>query len=190
MSVPLRETKFDADEPAPQVFEPWRPVKWKPAYDIVVSLFCSGMTQVDIARQTGYHKQHVYNILSTPEAEIIKKKFSLAVQNSIAEEIPGKIAKLRKKAYDRLEEVLDNDTLVEKAPFQMFSAATSFLKGIGSLNDGGLVINNNNQTQNNHLAMSDELASELVAALKEANQVKEIHDAEFKLLGVEQGRKD
>jgi hypothetical protein len=156
----------------------------------VVLLHCAGYTNKEVAKQTNYHPVHVANILNAPQAQVTIQKFSERLTETILSDLPGRRARLIQKSYDRIEEALDNEALNEKAPLQMASLGISLLKGLGSLNDGGLTINQNN-TQNN-LSLPEGVAQDLVAALREANTVRDTHkaipDAEFDLVGTGKAR--
>ncbi len=53
---------------------PWQPRKRRPEHLHVLRLYFAGMTQVDIARVTGYTPQHVGNIVNLPESEEILRE--------------------------------------------------------------------------------------------------------------------
>lgn len=118
------------------MIQPWQPLKWKPAYDLMISMHCYGYSNVEIARQLEYSPVQVGNILRSDEAKTVIKRVRTEYLNQISEDVPTQIEELKAKSFMAISNALSNADLAEKAPLAVASMGINFLKGIGSLSDG------------------------------------------------------
>src|SRR6266850_7034341 len=50
----------------------WKPKRWHPVYEEIVLLGALGYANTEIAREKGFTKEHVSNVLNTPQAKMIQ----------------------------------------------------------------------------------------------------------------------
>lgn len=86
-------------EKAPSMLMPWVPLKWKPAYDIMVALKCAGHSNVEIAVIVEYTAVQVGNILRSPEARRRLDDFSSNFSKTSDETLRGKLEKKIGRAH-------------------------------------------------------------------------------------------
>lgn len=149
---------------------PWRPLTWKPIYDVMVALHCAGHSNVEIAEHTDYSAVQVGNILRSPEAKKKAAEAANAFTSSATEGIQRDLQALKSKAVERITAVIMNDAIAEAAPFRVMDASMSLLKGLGTLNGDG-----EKKEVNNTVIISDEVAKKLFDGAALADRVKQLH---------------
>jgi len=152
----------------------WRPKKWLAEYDRIVALAVLNKTNEEIAEQTGYTKEHVSTILNLPEGKLFYEKLKNAVKKKIEDNIPALLEDTAKKAAARINDIVNDDTLRERAPFQMASLSMDVLKGIGHLKSGvqssPFAIVNNGQ-----MVVTTQQHSDILEGISKIEEVKRIH---------------
>lgn len=155
---------------------PWQPVKWKPVYDMMIALHISGVSNVEIGKQLDYTPVQVGNILRSDEGKNYINQIQRSIRSQMSDDIPTRLEQLKQLSYNRISEALSNEELAQRSPLAVASTAMSFLKGIGSLNDGGTKIQNNNFTA----GIPVQHVTDLIAVMKESNSLQKDYDAEVR----------
>lgn len=143
----------------------WVPLEWDPIYDQMIALSITGMTNAVVGLRLGYTAQQVSNILNTPEAKLIKQRFSEHIKKNT--EIS--LSDLKNIATKRLADVLTNDDLAEAAPFRMFDAAAKLLSGVGALSDGS------DKVITNVINIPSEHVDRLAAAFAKSDEARRLN---------------
>lgn len=167
------ETPFHEQDRRPIVYQATKRTSrnWWPVYETMVALHCTGLTSKEISERLNYHDASVRMVFRMPQAKTLIKKFVEALQKRTMEDLPEKILSAKSLAYSRIHETLSTDALQEKSPFAMAQLSISFLKGIGSLESGGVKV----ETNHNTMVLDSSQSNELISALKEANEVRRLH---------------
>lgn len=154
---------------------PWRPLTWKPAYDIMVSLHASGYSNVKIAEMTDYSAVQVGNILRSPEAQRMIAEARTNVTKSIEGDMKSRLSKLQEKALQRVEQVIFDDERAAASPVTIMEKSMSLLKGLGLLAGE----NNPSVVQHNKtLVISESVAARLFDGMALADHVKSLHSGD------------
>lgn len=107
----------------------WNPKEWHPIYEEVVLLDCMGYKRTEIAYRMGFSDMHVTNILKTEQAAIVRKLVLARINGKAMQTIEQRLETVTLKAMQRVEDVINNDTLAEKNPLGVFDRAITLLKG-------------------------------------------------------------
>ena len=163
----------------------WVPIQWKPEYEAIVALSCTGLSNEEVGKRFGYGKQQISNICNTPQAkklkEIINERLRLANTSTLAERMEN----MSEKAMKHIEFVLDRPTEDFKNPLAIFDRSLAFLKGAGVAKpDNSIPAPTVNNIHNTHveraMILNGDQAKQLHDGLKMADQVKVIHSGESK----------
>lgn len=158
----------------------WDPKEWRPEYEAMAALACTGMAHGEIARRFGYKAPWISMILNSPKGKIVQQllinKMREAASTTITTE---RIQRLQAKAFENVETVIENSDLLERSPMAIFGASMEILKKapvFGAEQDKpteppGVV---NNQ-QNNFFLAPGISRDEVNKSLDVANRVKELH---------------
>ena len=163
-----------------KAFKKWTPKKWKPEYEIVVSLSCTGLSNEEVGKRTGYGKQQVSNIINTPQGQKLIQIITERLHKANAINVTERVERLQQAALKHVEYILDTPTDQFKNPLAIFDRSLAFLK---STSGGKFVSDTGNTTNNvvnaniaNAMILSPEAKNLLTEGLDKANQVKVIHD--------------
>src|SRR3990172_6975361 len=171
MGRPLGSKNKNYDDPI--LIQSWVPLKWQPVYETKVALHIAGKSNIYIGEALDYTPTQVGNILRSPEALAIKRSYIERVRENTSTEIPEQLEELKRLAVNHLKTLLEDTDKAKEAPFAMANFSMGFLKGIGTLSDGGAKVTNNTL-----IAMSPQAQVDLVKGLMEANEVKRLHSGE------------
>lgn len=156
---------------------PWRPLKWKPVYDLMVTLHIQGHTNREIAEIVGYTAVQVGNVLRAPET---KKKIDLLTKqlhDRVLENNEDQLSKIKAHAIRNISQVMADDSLVIKRPFEAARLSADILKGLGTFKGGSgtdITINQQNNTQNVQ-GITGEQIDRLALALELSNEANRMH---------------
>jgi hypothetical protein len=163
---------------------PWRPLKWKPVYDLMVTLFIQGHTHKEIADITGYTPVQVGNIIRSPD---VKKKIDLLTKQlheRILENSEDQLSVIKAKAIKNVAQIISDETLAVKRPFETARMSIDILKGLGTFQTGNKTeVNVNSNNTQTIAGITGEQLDKLTAALELSNEVAKLHGAkEVKLI--------
>jgi len=159
----------------PARFMKWRPRRWELVYEQMVALSTLGKSNTEIAEMYNYTPQHVSNILNTPEASLTRRLMLDKLRDGMAVKIPERLEALADKATQRIAEVLYDDDLAQRSPFQVADRGLAVLKGLGKLKDEA----NANRTNIGHaLIVSPELAAQITGGLAATRRAHELNPPE------------
>lgn len=120
----------------------WSPKKWRPVYEVMVGLHVMGFSNKDIAERTGYTPQQVCNIVNSKQAAVIIKiiterirQGTFDVVEKTTKPMQERITDLQEKALERVEDVIGNDEIFEKAPFHMIDRSIKLLQATRIIGD-------------------------------------------------------
>lgn len=150
---------------------PWVPLKWKPLYDIIISLHCSGYTNKAIAAYVNYSAVQVGNILRSPEAKRMIAENRSNLNKEAAVDRRGRLEAIQDKAIQRIEDAIFDEKLALNAPLRMMDASMSLLKGLGMLNGDGAQTTIHQKT----VVISEGIAKKLFDGTALADRAKELH---------------
>lgn len=151
----------------------WEPVEWHPWYEQIVLELCMGSKNIEVARKYGLTKVHVCNINRTRQAHEIRQRVLAEIQSGSKFSIQDRMSAMVEKSIERVEAMLDNDTLFEEKPLAVSDRAFRFLEGMNKLKgQGGTNINN---TQINQVNVPPESLDRFTKALESASQVRALH---------------
>lgn len=149
------------------MIQPWQPLKWKPAYDLMVAMHISGYSNVEIARQLDYSQVQVGNVLRSDDGKVAIERARREVYKSTSSDISTQIEELKAKSFLRISDALSNEELAEKAPLAVAGMGITFLKGIGSLSDGA----SKNTNINLSVPVTPGMFADMIDALRESNEL-------------------
>src|SRR6185436_459287 len=109
--------------PAMSKFTRWAPKIWHPYYTEVVALNAAGYSHAEIALKHSITKQHVSNIVSTPQAKLILRQIHEKMMKSVEGSIDANLSVAAHKASERIREYLTDE---EKFPTSMGVVDRSF----------------------------------------------------------------
>ena len=154
----------------------WQPKNWKPEYTEMVSLSILGMSNQNVAdeifKRTGnrYTSQHVSNVLNTTSGRTLYRHMANKVREHIEETIPEKLTYIAQRTVERLKEMIDDEELFKKAPFQVIDRGLKVAASTGHISDssGGSGARGN-------MIVPAESMKVLVEAIKNSENVRRIH---------------
>lgn len=164
----------------------WSPKQWHPVYEEVVLLDMLGYKNIVIAEMKGFTKEHISNILNTPQAKLIKELTVKRMEKKREETIEQRLDRLANKAMERLEETINNDELAAKNPLGLFDRAITVLKSTNNIKEQPTSVDNSRtiivtdaqmEKLNRAMALSDE-AKQLNSGLKPAEGIEIVVDSD------------
>lgn len=114
----------------------WQPKKWEAMHEQIVLLSTLGRSNVQIAQMFGYTPQHICNILNTPEASLIRRRVLENLRESVKSSMDQKMDDLADQSVHRLTELMYDDDLYSKSPFQVVDRGLAILRGVGKMKSG------------------------------------------------------
>lgn len=160
-----------------KAYKRWVPKEWRPEYEAIVALSCTGLDNKEVGKRFGYTKEHISNILTTPQAKKLREIINERLREKNLETFGERYGALNAKALERVEKVMESDDMFEKSPLAIFDRAITVLKATGAVKGeqtgGGLTVNlpQNSRT----MILSESMAEGLRDSLKKADEVKELH---------------
>jgi hypothetical protein len=100
---------------------------WKPIHTSIVLDYAQGRTISQLCEKYGFASSTIANIVRSKKAKDILARIESNILRSGTESFPDAVKKGKILAFERMQQLLQNDTLAEKAPFAFFDkAAKSF----------------------------------------------------------------
>jgi hypothetical protein len=149
----------------------WEPKEWRIEYERIVALSSTGISNTEIGQRVGYTKEFVSLVLNLPQAVELKQKILARFHEQVMVDIPTKLSELAVQATKRLETVLMDDELFEKAPFQVVDRGLDVLKGLKHLRTGTDTSTNIDKA----VIIAGDKLDNLFDGLTKANEVRLIH---------------
>jgi hypothetical protein len=164
-------------------FQHYNPKRWHPEFDLIVIESVSGKSNEEIGRAFGYTKEHVSNILSTPEAKKVKERIRESINDEFDLSLKERLANIGAKAIKHLENFMERDELAANDPFAFIDRAIKIGQVVGAVSkDSG----NGNSTQiinGNALIINSTQAEELKSAMEKSMSLDAINPGDnIKLL--------
>lgn len=158
----------------------WEPKTWKPEYEAMIALSCTGLSNEEVAKRFGYDKQTVSNLRNTTQGKKLISLIAARVRDMNTESITERVAALQSKALERVETIIHSDDAFLEKPLAIFDRALDVLKS-GILKDKSppqhtiLPGSTTNIQKAVFMQVSPEAAKQLDDGLDKANQVRMIH---------------
>ena len=152
----------------------WRPVTWKPLYDLFVMDHVMGYSNVEIAKRHNITSFVVSRVLGSEQAIALIQKASQNLRKHYQQEIPEKLANLEVQSVKLMDRVLNDPDLINSKPLQVFDRALALVKGLGKNMKSEAAPGTVNNTQNN-VIMTPETAKILTEGLAKANDAFLLH---------------
>lgn len=159
----------------PGIFKRWRPRKWHVVYDQIVALDTLGKPQKEIAELFNYTVQHVSNICQCPEAAITRGRLMEQLQQGAVAKLGTDLEVLAVQAKKRLAQMLYDDDLYQRSPFQVVDRGITVLSGVGRLKSRTDAANKVNVERAIILTADDGKA--IRESLQKADAAKRLHAA-------------
>ena len=160
----------------------WVPKKWRPEYEIIVSMYASGMSREAICKKfyefsgTLYTEQHITNICNTPEAQRILTGNIDNIRKRTNDEIQLKLSELQKKAIRRVEQIIESDDHFRDSPFAVVDRAFKVLDmGVGKKETQPVGGTFGNTLIGNALIMTPEAAQIMAEGTKKADEARRLY---------------
>ncbi len=161
-------------------YKKWIPKEWRPEYEAIVALSCTGLGNEEVGRRFGYGKQQVSNILNTPQARKMRELINIRLREANTNTLAERMDRMNDAALKHVEYILTTPTEAFKNPMAIFDRSLAFLKSSGVVRGESVQQSQNvtNIQQNIKTAMilphsSTNLLSE---GLNKANEVMILHD--------------
>jgi hypothetical protein len=151
--------------------ERWIPREWLPVYAQVVIMDISGISNTDIAKDVGFTKEHISNILNTPQAALMRREVYEKLQEKALETIPRRLEAAAVKASERILTLLNDDTRFEDSPFAVVDRGMQVLKGLNHLAGEAKSSINVDKA----VILTGKHSTELLKGLEKANMAQEVH---------------
>jgi hypothetical protein len=151
-----------------------------------------GKSNIWIAEKFDYTPQQVSNILCSQMGQALKKIIGYNIQSAQTATIQSRMETVAEKFVRKIERVVDDEELFEKAPLAIVDRGLAILKSLNHLKGGGgLPMNdgsnsdgsgsptvNNLQINDNRriTVLGDKAVSELRDAIKFSDEARAIHE--------------
>ena len=161
----------------------WEPKQWKPIYEAIVALSCTGLSNEEVGKRFGFGKQQVSNILNTPQGKKLREIIANRIREMNLLTLEERLAFMQKNALTNMDKVLadEDGRLLERAPLALFDRSMSFLKATGAMKGEQLppasnTLVGNAKTVNVLMApLSQEANALLREGISKAKEVEVIH---------------
>lgn len=169
----------------------FEPKTWKPVYDMYVFHHVMGKSNIWIAQEYKKTPQLICNVLRSMQGQVRIKVIAINLQTMREQTIESRMGTVADKFMKRIEAVVEDDELFEKAPFAFVDRGLAIIKGLGKMNgdpssnpNGGSPAVHN--TQNNFAGPVAILSEKAITDLKEAiafsTEARALHESKL-LLG-------
>lgn len=179
MSETIENGKVVGPKTGARITKRWVPKEWKPEYEAMVALSCTGLSNEEVGRRFGYGKQQVSNIINTPMGKKLKEIILNRLRATNEESFTQRISTLQDRALRNIEDVLTNDEYLASKPLAIFDRSQKFLastsaKGIKQEVPDGGSSNGNNTTNIGVIVVNGATRDSLAEALAKADEAKEL----------------
>lgn len=151
----------------------FEPKTWKPKYDLFVYWHCLGWSNKKIAEEFDFTPQQVCNILTSNQGKLRIKLIEENLREARTAGVSSRVEDMAAKLLRRMEDVVDNDSLFEKAPFAVFDRALAVIKGIGYLKGEGMSHPYSGSSTVNHTQINDNRHITNIFSAKALNELRE-----------------
>lgn len=165
----------------------WVPGQWKPIYEAIVARSIQGFSNEAIAAQFNYTKEHISNILNTPEAYHIKK---LSIDNTrrLMLDDKDRLSIIRSKTLDRVIQLADNEEKFTESPLAVLNVLMGFQKDVvqgemkikKNLDANGDPIDRGRVNGGGNVFIQTEQVNLLMDGLRKSDEVDRLHSGEVK----------
>ncbi len=122
----------------------WNPKEWKPEYEAIVALSCTGLAHTIIAERYGYTPIHIGNIVNCEYGKALRAIILAKLRSDVSLATPDLIKDTQAKAVERIHAVLNNDILAENNPLAIFDRSLKYMHWSGQLGNGNPSDNDRN----------------------------------------------
>lgn len=148
----------------------WEPKNWRPVHDQIITLYCAGKSNREIAIEVDYTEALVSNIINSSKGKelashLMEKTREVYIAKSEKDQTLLAVAALK-----RIEFVLTNDELFCQAPLQVFDRSLRYLEAAGKLTG-----NKPDQRTQNNIFIGDDVAKQLAMGMEKAERVRLLH---------------
>lgn len=163
-----------------KAYKKWVPKEWRPEYEAIVALSCTGLSNKEVGARFGYGPQQVSNICNTPQGKKLKEIISERLRVANVATFEERFAALGEVALKNIEDVLGNEGVKSKAPLAIFDRSMSVLKALGKVRreDNPPVAPNGVPLVGNAksvMILTHDADKALAAGLQKAQQAKLLH---------------
>lgn len=160
-----------------RITKKWIPKEWRPEYEAITALSCTGLSNEALGLRFGYGKQQISNILNTPQAKKLREIIVQRLRTANNETMVDRIDNLRDVALKRIETILGDDAQAERTPLAIFDKSLAVLKATGSSKERGIgseYVPGNNVTNNikNAMIVGPEAGKLITEGLAKAEEAK------------------
>lgn len=148
----------------------WNPKQWHPVYEEIVLLDSLGYKNIAIAEMKGFTKEHISNILCTPQAKLIKQLILARMEKKRDETIDQRLERIAEKAMSRVEETINNDELAAKNPLGLFDRAITVLKATNKIKEQPTAVDNSRT-----IIVTDTQMEKLNRAMQLSDEAKQLN---------------
>ena len=154
----------------------WQPKAWRPEYTEMVTLSSLGMSHKaisdEIFKRTGtrYTTQHVSNVMCTRQGKALMEMISRNLQAHVEKTIPERLEAIAHKTIERLEVMMNDDKLFEKAPFAVIDRGMKI-----AVSTGHIKSESSGSGANNKFFIPVEAMKGLIEAMKISENVQTVH---------------
>jgi len=158
----------------------WNPKEWRPEYEAIVGLSCTGLSYDEIGKRFGYTPVHIGNIVNSDMGKALQRIILDRLRRSNTETLAERIDALKTKAMSRVESYINNDDYADKSPLAMFDRSMKFLSGAGTLGaerqaaNGAPIQFINNKT----LIVATDTSKALSEGLASLERISKLHQVE------------
>lgn len=159
----------------------WNPKEWRPEYEAIVGLACTGLSFGEIGKRFGYTSVHVGNIVNSQMGKALQQIILDKLRKNNTEGLAERIDALKSKALERVERYINNDNYADASPLAMFDRSFKFLQGAhvlgsdrGEGNSGAAIQINNNKT----VIVSTETSKAFAEGIASLSRIAELHAIE------------
>lgn len=156
----------------------WNPKEWRPEYEAMVALSCTGLPQGVIAKRFGYSEAWLSSILNSEMGRAVKNLIIQKSREGVINSIPEKIREIQGLAADRMLSVMRNEKLFTQSPLGIFDRSALLLKNTGLLGTPEETSKNvhvQSSVVHNTLIINSTDAENVREGLKKADEVKRLH---------------
>lgn len=148
---------------------------WKPAHDRILLLYIGGYKIKDIAKITGYCREHVGQLLQDPRAQNRIDKVRKRLYGQLEDDITTKMKMLGNEAVDNIRRTLMEDHKAgSRAKKHQDKMSFELLDRIGHGKSSG-----KDTDSGGGVELSEEDAGRLIEALEKSEQAREEHEIEM-----------
>lgn len=163
-----------------RITKKWVPKEWRPEYEAITALSCTGLSNEALGKRFGYGKQQISNILNTPQAKKLREIIVERLRNSNNNTITDRVANIRDVAFKRVEAVLADDKQFAKTPLAIFDRSLAVLKSTGVAKTDGIGEHPVQSVTNikNAMIVSHQAASLINEGLAKSEEAKRLNSGD------------